>query len=165
MLVVLSAALLLAGGALVYRWHTPRLMNQWQDELAAQPDKQLLDQLRPLAEQGDRGLMLLARALCSSRQVLAEAAGEVLDEELHRWAALPSTETLERRVLLAETLADEIDHADDDARARGAVIAERLLRWPAEAGVPTTRITLACERILEHRPEDGRISKARDQDE
>jgi hypothetical protein len=150
--VVVPAVLLLLALAWLYGQRTAWLADQWRRELATSSDEQLLPRLRQAADLGEPGVTVLAEALCSSRQTLAEAAADVLDEELHRWAALPLAETIGRRVALAEALADRVDQAEPDGRTRAADVAERLLQWPADARVPAGRVTLACERVLRARP-------------
>jgi hypothetical protein len=148
--------LLLALGWL-YRQRSTWLADQWSSDLASVPDEKLVERLRQAADLGEPGILALAEALCSSRRALAEAAAEVLDEELHRWAVLPPSETISRRTALAESLAARIDGTQGSAvgsegRSRAADVAARLLTWPADPRVPGGRVTLACERVLRARP-------------
>ena len=155
LLVLAPMVLLLLAAASLTKRPATWLVDQWRRDLLAAPDEQPLARLRRAADLGEPGLPLLAEALCSSREGLATAAAEVLDDELHRWSALPPGDTLPRRVLLAESLAALAATADEAGRNRATQVAERLLAWPADAQAPAMRVTLACQRILLARPAGG----------
>src|SRR5262245_38323904 len=146
--VALLSLLLLLALIWVARRPTIWLTNQWRADLAAASDERLLPILRQAADVGEPGIVILAEALCSSRPALAEAAADVLDEELHRWAGRPPAETIGLRVALAEALAAHAGDMGPDEIAKAAEVAQRLLQWPADARAPSGRVPLACERVF-----------------
>lgn len=161
LLVLAPTVLLLLAGIWLNGRRVAWLAARQRQDLLAASDEQLLERSRQAADLGEPGIPLLAEALCSSRHAVAAAATEVLDEELQRWSALPPADTLARRVHLAESLAAQVNAADQAGRMRAMDVAERLLHWPADARAPAMRVTLACQQIFLARPTDDVGSRLR----
>jgi hypothetical protein len=152
LLILATAMMLLLAGYWVDNRRAAWVAEDWRRGFAELPDERLPSRLRQAADLGQDGLALLVEGLFSSRDGLAAASADVLDEELHRWMALPHAETLARRTCLAESLADRAETGSELARQRAAELAEHLLAWPGDADAPAMRVVLACQRIFSARP-------------
>ena len=148
--ITLAATALL--GILAVAWHSRRpeiLAERWQARLAELPDAELEPQLRRVAELGDAGIPVLAAALGSPREPLAEAARVAILDEMARWELLPADAAMARLSALAESLAARSRQFDGPPRRFAADLALRILHWPHEDGDSRRPALLArCEAVL-----------------
>jgi hypothetical protein len=115
-------------------------------------DAQVPAIVRKLCRLGDEGLQCLVAALGSPRPVVAVQARQVLRAELDRWELLDSRQASPKLLALAEALAGNVEHLDDDGRNAAADVALRILLWPLPEGqVDRTRLVTACDRVLRNK--------------
>lgn len=121
----------------------------WRNRLANVPDEQVGTLLSQMTAWDKASIPLLVEALNSPRPSVATESREVLWEALTRWDRLPRTESSARLRLLAESLAEQVEHFGASAQADAGELASQLVMRPVdEAAMPAWRYTAACERVL-----------------
>ena len=132
------------------RGHFAQLMaDHWRAKLNQVSDDRVPVLLAGVAELGEPGIPVLVEAFGSPRESVARAAKQILIEEVSRWELLSSPEASRRLAILAESLADRIDHFGPTARSDAAELATRILLWPLDQkSVDRGRVAQWCDRVL-----------------
>jgi hypothetical protein len=147
LLLVLVAAAIAAAWA-VWRKSDPWLAEQWGRQAAEAPDDEAERLVARLAGLESAGVPVLAELLGSDRPRIAQTARQVLEDQLDRWESLPEREAADRRAVLAESLAGQVEAFSPGARQQAAELAARVLLQSIGKGTDEGRTTSACEQVF-----------------
>ncbi|HYW81545.1 MAG TPA: HEAT repeat domain-containing protein [Thermoguttaceae bacterium] len=138
--------------ALVYGLRQPYaryIAKQLRTQLDTVADENAPILLHQAAALEEPGIDVLAEALGSQRESVARAAKQILQEQLQRWARLPSEAASRRLAILAESLAQRIDHFGPTAQADASELAVRIVTWPINSdAVDRVRVIDCCEIVF-----------------
>jgi hypothetical protein len=105
--------------------------------------------IRRIAELDRAGTAILAAALGSERECVAQAAKRELFAELEQWRGLSVGENVSRLTGLAEALAEQVDHYNPAGQRDAADVALRIMDRPLKGkGVKTEELLAASEKVL-----------------
>lgn len=130
----------------------PWMAHYWagQLETANAPEAALL--CKRLATLGEPGLPLLAAALASPREPVAQAAANALSDELILWKRLPAEVTSPLLAALAQGLAKHTEQYGTTSQRVAARLAEQILTWPTDDQlIDRLQLVTDCERVLRAR--------------
>ena len=121
----------------------------WRQQLAVAPDDGVENVIRRIAELDRTGTAILASALGSERECVAQAAKQELFAELEQWRRLSVAENVARMTELARALAEEVDGFNPAGQRDAADVAGRILDRPLKGrGVKTQELLAASEKVL-----------------
>jgi len=101
------------------------------------------------AAEGELGIPLVVAALGSPRPAVADAAHQVLQEQITQWQGRPPEQCRGLLAVLARSLAEEAPSFDACGRARAARLARRILETPHSPGLPgVSPVIVACAQVL-----------------
>lgn len=143
---------LLRGGL---SWHHQRLQRQWLTKLDQLPAERLSAHVLQALEFGPEGLDLLAMALTSRREDVAESAALSLARVIDAFELLPPREQMQREARLAAALARQIDHLPPRRQRVAARLVRQMLEREIATAAPDDAQFLAdCGRVLrvDHAP-------------
>jgi hypothetical protein len=121
----------------------------WRQQLAVAPDDGVENVIRRIAELDRTGTAILASALGSERECVAQAAKQELFAELEQWRRLSVAENVARMTELARALAEEVDGFNPAGQRDAADVAVRIMDRPLKGrGVKTQELLAASEKVL-----------------
>jgi hypothetical protein len=137
----------------------------WRQQLAAAPDEGVETVIRRIGELDRAGIAVLAAALGSERECVAQAAKQELFAELEQWRRLSAGENASRLTELASALAERVDGFNPAGQRDAADVAVRILDRPLKGrGVDARELLAASEKVLRvgfsARGEFSRIKRA-----
>ena len=138
----------------------------WGQQLAAAPDDEVENVIRRIAELDSAGTAVLAAALGSERECVAQAAKQEIFAQLEQWRRLSVGENASRLTELARALAEQVDHFNPAGQRDAADVAVRILDRPLMgSGIKTPELLAASEKVLRAglsaKGEFSRIKEAR----
>lgn len=132
-----------------------------REQLDTVADEKVPILLRQAAELGEPGIPVLAEGLGSRRESVARASKQILQEQIEIWSRLPGDEASRRLAILAEALAQRIDHFGPTAKADASELAVRIVTWPIDsAAVDRVRVIDCCETVFRTAAQP-RVARAR----
>jgi hypothetical protein len=121
----------------------------WRQQLAASPDDGVDNVIRRIAELDRAGTAVLAAALGSERECVAQAAKQELFAQLEQWRSLSVGENVSRLTELARALAEQVDGFNPAGQRDAADVALRIMDRPLKGkGVKTQELLAASEKVL-----------------
>ncbi len=121
----------------------------WRQQLAVAADDGVQMIIRKIGQLDKAGIPILAQSLGSDRACVAWAAKQELWRLLENWRYFPAKECTSRLQILAEALAQEVDHFSPAGRSDAAELATRILVRPLEGrGVDSYKLLTATEKVL-----------------
>ena len=120
----------------------------WRSELDRAPDDRVDAILARIATLGDEAVPVLADALGSSRDAVAQAAKRALWEEIGAWDASPGHDLGARYHRLAAALAERVGRYGPVARQDAAHMATHLLSRPLPDAGGRSKLLAACTDVL-----------------
>ena len=101
----------------------------WRQQLAVAPDDGVENVIRRIAELDRAGTAVLAAALGSERECVAQAAKQELFAQLEQWRKLPVVENVARMTVLARALAEEVEGFNPAGQRDAADVAGRIKKF------------------------------------
>jgi hypothetical protein len=148
MLVLALAAASLLWSVAASRWSEETGLERWHRQLAAVPDRQVVDYLRDATAKQDEPTQLV-QLLGSPRPGVVRAAQQLLMERLDRWQLEPVRRTSPRIARLAKMLADHSHDWEPAALEAASELAAGILLWPVDGRViDEERLIVECEQVL-----------------
>lgn len=121
----------------------------WRQQLAAAPDDGVEIVIRRIAELDRAGAAILASALGSERECVAQAAKQELLAQVEQWRRLSAVENVARLTELADALAEQVDRFNPAGQRDAADVAVRIMDRPIKGrGVRTQELLAASEKVL-----------------
>ncbi len=121
----------------------------WRDQLERAPEDRVEAVVAQVAELDELGISILASALGSGRECVAQAAKSQLLEMMERWRGLAARDASARLAKLADSLRRSLPQYGPSAKADAAALAQSILRRPLErAAVDSVQVIEACDEIL-----------------
>jgi hypothetical protein len=125
------------------------LVRRWSAQIEVLPDDEASRLVARVAEMGEPGIPVLAKALGNPRASVVQAAKSALRLQVERWRMLPKDDASTHVALAARCLAQEANHFGKTARAEATDLAMQFLVWPLDgAKVDCAQIVADCEQIL-----------------
>jgi hypothetical protein len=144
----LTAGLLALAVGLGHQY-APLQLGHWRKQLQALPDQSAEPLLEQVASSGDAGIAILVEGLGSPRARVAQAARQVLVEQIGKWKGLPAANGSAKLALLADELADRAADLGPAGRHDAAELALLILQGPVDQGaVDGVAVISCCEKVL-----------------